>query len=68
MGKIILTLFLSLLIIFSPVVILAGQEVDSNLNNIQQTQTWTGYNVRIGGGPEIGWLRLNLGELNSTLT
>ncbi len=66
MKNIIIIALISLAIIFHPGTTMANNDVD--LNRVHQIEPWTGYNVRIGGGPEIGWLRLNLGELNSTLT
>lgn len=70
MKKLILILFINLLIISLPVVVLAEQsdnETDLNSTKVQETPAWTGYNIRAGAGPEIGWLRLNLDDLNNTL-
>lgn len=68
MKKLLLILFITLFIIIYPVTALAEQENRINLDEVQQTPAWTGYNVRVGGGPELGWFRLDLGDLNSILT
>ncbi|MFN2363863.1 MAG: hypothetical protein ABR596_06150 [Halarsenatibacteraceae bacterium] len=61
--------FLCILLVLLSTAMISGQEV----NQVEQTlnenegEEWTGYNIRAGFGPEIGWLRLDLDDLNNIL-
>ena len=65
--KKLLLIFLVSLFIIQPVTVMAEQEDRIDLDEIQQSPNWTGYNVRVGGGPELGLFRLDLGDLNRIL-
>ncbi len=70
MKNLFIILFTALLFFSFPLVAMAEQEnneIDLILSEVQQSPAWTGYNVRAGGGPEIGWLNLDLKDLNIIL-
>lgn len=70
MKNLIMIIFLCLFLISFTTSVIAEQEisqVDQGLNENGSVNGWTGYNVRAGGGPEIGWLRLDLDNLNNIL-
>lgn len=70
MKKLLLILFFSLVIISFSVTVMAEQGANENtlnINQVQQDQAWSGYNLKAVGGSEIGWLSLNLDDLNNIL-
>ena len=70
MKNLIMIVFICVLLIFFSTAVIAGQEVNQTDQNLSgnEGEEWTGYNIRAGFGPEIGWLRLDLDDLNNILT
>lgn len=69
MNSLMRIIIISVLLIFLSTAVIAGQgvnQIDQNLSG-NEREEWTGYNIRAGFGPEIGWLRLNLKDLNNIL-